>query len=433
VTVARPNANIHGAPERVPGAFFRAMGALYFQSHPNSSQEGLANEMRRRLATRGIQYHTRTLKRQLTGAVSSVPPEVEAEMRQLLTQGNGLRTLCDIERALAASGLEVAPGERISPYVRVEHLVPLVQLWLHLHPDKPKRFLARRLRDELNGGDDPYTVDSLQGILAGKQHRFARRAVLEGLLALLAESGVASEEEARTRYLDLADEIAASVERREVVSSPGFVRLCRFWQLRHHEPSSRRLALMLRQRLAAGGLPSLSLPHIQNLVSGRTRGVRRAVLQVLVELVRQELHQGETLEQEVAKVFPQMADLGWVKAEAVAAPAREWVARHPGTSARQLALRLADAVRRMGYPMSHNSIQPILGGWKKKARRFVYRAMLALMEEPWPKSLEEPVQVRCLTKGCVFPAVQEGLCRTCWLSKHDFRPFERRSDGFGGV
>ena len=431
MTVARPNANIHGSRERVPGAFFRAIGALYFQSHPNSSQEGLADEMRRRLAASGIQYHTRTLKRQLTGAVSSVPPEVEAEMRQLLTEGNGLRTLYDIEDALAASGLQVAPGERISPYVRVEHLLPLVQLWLHLNPGKSKRFLARRLRDELSGGDDPYTVDSLQVILAGKQHLFARRAVLEGLLALLAENGVASEGEARSRYLELAEEIAASVERREVVSSPGFVRLCRLWQLRHHEPSSRRLALMLRQRLAAGVLP-LSLPHIQNLVSGRTRGVRRGVLQVLEGLVRQELRQGETLEQEVAKVFPQMADLGWVRAESVAALARECVARHPGTSARQLALRLADAVRRMGYPISHCSIQPILGGWKKKARRFVYRAMLVLMEER-PGSVEDPRQVRCLTKGCVFPAVQEGLCRTCWLSKHDFRPFERRSHGMGGV
>lgn len=189
---------------------------------------------------------------------------------------------------------------------------------------------------------------------------------------------------------------------------------------------------MLRQRLAAGGVP-LSLPHLQNLVGARTRGVRRGVLQVLEELTRQELHQGETLEQEVAKAFPRMADLGWVEADSVAALAREWVARRPGVRRRQLALRLADAVRRRGYPTSHNSIQPILGGWKKKARRFVYRAMLALMEEPWPKSLEEPVQVRCLTKGCAFPAAREGLCQMCWLSKYDLRGFERRSDGFGGV
>ena len=431
MTVARPNVDIHGSTERVPGAFFRAMGALYFKGRPDSSQESLARDLGRRLAQRGIEYHIRTLKRQLTGAVSSVPPEVEAEMCHLLTGGNGLRTLCDIEHALAAAGLEVG-GERISPYVPVDRLVPLARLWLHLNSGKSKRFLARRLRDELSGGGDvPYSVDALQVILGGKRHRVTRSIVYEKLLALLAENGVASEEEARSRYLDLAEEIAASVERRKVVGSQGFVRLCRLWQLRHHEPSSRQLALMLRQRLAEGGVP-LSLPHLQNLVSARTRGVRRGVLQVLEELTRQELHQGETLEQEVAKVFPRMADLGWVKAESVVALAREWVARRPGVSPRQLALRLADAVRRMGYPTSHNSIQPILGGWKKKARRFVYRAMLVLMEER-PGSVEDPRQVRCRTKGCVFPTVQEGLCRQCWLGKHDSRAFERRSDGFGGV
>jgi len=431
VTVARPNADIHGSPERVPGAFFRAMGALYFKGRPDSSEESLARDLGRRLAACGIEYHFRTLERQLTGAVSSVPPEVEVEMCRLLTGGNGLRTLCDIEHALAAAGLGVGPGERVSPYVPVDRLVPLARLWLHLNSGKSKRFLARRLRDELSGGDVPYSVDALQVILGGKRHRVTRSIVYEKLLALLAENGVASEEEARSRYLDLAEEIAASVERRKVVGSQGFVRLCRLWQLRHHEPSSRQLALMLRQRLAEGGVP-LSLPHLQNLVSARTRGVRRGVLQVLEELTRQELHKGETLEQEVARVFPRMADLGWVKAESVAALAREWVARRPGVSPRQLALRLADAVRRMGYPSSHNSIQPILGGWKKKARRFVYRAMLVLMEER-PGSVEEPRQVRCLTKGCVFPAAQEGLCRQCWLGKHDFRAFERRSDGFGGV
>ena len=408
------------------------MGALYFEGHPDCSQESLARDLGRRLAARSIEYHVRTFKRQLTGAASSVPPQVEAEMRQFLAEGNGLRTLCDIERALAASGLEVAPGERISQYVPVDRLVPLVQLWLHLNPGKSKRFLARRLREELSGGKAPYTVDTLQNILAGKGHRFARRTVREKLLTLLAESGVASEEEARSRYLDLAEEIAASVERRQVVGSWGFVRLCRLWQLRHHEPSSRRLALMLRQRLAAGGV-LLSLGHLQNLVSGRTRGVRRAVLQVLGELVRQELHQGETLEQEVARAFPQMADLGWVKAESVEALAREWVARRPGVSPRQLACRLADAVRRMGYSISHNSIQPILGGWKKKARGFVYRAMLVLMEECSSRRGEQPTQQRCLTKGCVFPSVREGLCQMCWLSKHDFRPFERRDHGLAGA
>lgn len=405
------------------------MGALYRKSHPDASQQTLARVLGRSLAARGIRYHTCTLKRQLAGAISSIPPEVEAEMCALLTAGDGLRGLDDIEQAMAASEIDLEP-RRDSPYVLVGRIVPLVRLWLHLNPDRSKRFLARRLQ-ELGGGEIPYTVDTLQSILAGKQHRLARRAVHQGLLALLAEQGLGSEEEARSRYLALASEIDAAARRREAVPSPVFVRLCRLWQVRRHEPSSRRLAVLLRQRLAERGI-LYSLPHVQNLVSGRTRGVRRGVFETLQELVRQELHV-EDLEREVAKASPHVADLGWVEAVSVAAMAREWSGRHPGMSMRQLALRIAEVSRRIGYPISHNSIQPILGGWKKKARRFVYRAMLMLMEERSSRSGQEPTQPRCRTRGCVFPSVREGLCQICWLSKYDFRPFERRDHGIAGV
>ena len=41
--------------------------------------------------------------------VASVPPEVQGAMRHLVLKANGLRTQADIEAALLAAGLEVAP------------------------------------------------------------------------------------------------------------------------------------------------------------------------------------------------------------------------------------------------------------------------------------------------------------------------------------
>ena len=125
---ARPNADIHVSPERVPGAFFRAMGAHYFKGHPDSSQEFLARDLGRRLAARGIEYHIRTLKRQLTGAVSSVPPEVEAEMCQLLTAGDTPSGACALPVAVPV-GLAVAcrhpsllsAANAHAPYARGSH------------------------------------------------------------------------------------------------------------------------------------------------------------------------------------------------------------------------------------------------------------------------------------------------------------------------
>ena len=60
--------------------------------------------------------------------------------------------------------------------------------------------------------------------------------------------------------------------------------------------------------------------------------------------------------------------------------ANDWLQRHPQVSRRQLARRLSERVRRSGFTTSASSIQPILGGWKTRARAYVYRAMLAELE-----------------------------------------------------
>ena len=65
----------HGSLERMPGSLFRAMGTLVLQ-RKDCAREALAYELQEHLETLGIDYHVRTLKRQLTGSVSSVPREV---------------------------------------------------------------------------------------------------------------------------------------------------------------------------------------------------------------------------------------------------------------------------------------------------------------------------------------------------------------------
>jgi len=112
--------------------------------------------------------------------------------------------------------------------------------------------------------------------------------------------------------------------------------------------------------------------------------------------------------------------MAWVRAEPIVALAKTWLEQHPGMSKRQLAVRLSARIREMGYSRSHVTLQPILGGWKKKTRRFVYRTML--MECP---------SVKCLTKSCVYPAVREGLCRVCLLWKYDPVPFQGHGSALG--
>jgi len=110
-------------------------------------------------------------------------------------------------------------------------------------------------------------ADSCRGALA-------RREVREKLLDYLAEDGVGSEAQA-----------LALSQSRGFVGPEKFLPLCRLWQLVHHEPSSRRLALLLQQKMSGQGV-AIGLHRLQVLVNGKTRRVRRGLLAALEELLR---------------------------------------------------------------------------------------------------------------------------------------------------
>jgi RNA polymerase sigma-32 factor len=374
-------------PERIPGAAFRAAAALHLQRNPGLSREALARELRERLARRDIGYHLRTLKRQLSGAVATVPPEVERALRELIADAGGESAAAEIERALEDAGLSGAAAASASPsYIASERMLPLAQLWLHLHPERSKRALAFRLREALERVDIRLNVDSLQSILAGKQ-RLVRREIQDALLALLAENGVQSTADVEAHWRGMGREIRSSQEARNFESARRIHELSRAWKVKRKEPSSRRLSLFLKQKLAEQGI-SIGLPHIQKLVDGRARRVRHGVARAMEAILREGASDGATTAAPttLAPSAPTAAngapgaelDLCWVKATPIAELARRHVAERPEMTMRKLAIQISRAVEAMGYATSPNTIQPILGGHKKKTRGFIYRALLQI-------------------------------------------------------
>jgi hypothetical protein len=265
----------HGSLERMPGALFRAMGALFLRKK-DCSREALARELQEHLETLGVDYHVRTLKRQLTGRVSSVPPEVQGAMRHVLLRANGLQTDLDIENALRAARLRVSPEEREPAYLSPERIVPLVQLWLLFNPTHSRRSLAAVLSERLACRGVQLTVDPLQNILAGRQP-LARRKVHDALLALLSAYGIASEADARARWQQQRNNLAAYLQDRVLESADRLVDLARAWKLRTHRPSSRHLAVILQQKLREHGLV-LGVHGIQKALYGNAKHVRRALI-----------------------------------------------------------------------------------------------------------------------------------------------------------
>ena len=375
----------HGSPARVSGELTRAMSTLYLSARPEWSRERLIRHLKDKLTENKVHFHERSLRRQLGGAVESVPPELEQVLRQVLMEDTPYRTSEAIDAALTARGLTTTRPD--PDYVAASRAVALTRLWLYLHQGTSKRALAQRLSKDLGARGVTVGLDALQSELAGRG-QLVRREVLDILVRYLSEDDVHSEADALARSAALGADIEAFEQGRDLVDGQRFRALARLWQMQHKQASSRRLASLLGERLRARGV-RVGLDHLQRLVSGKARRIRVEVMQAMDEMMRSEVGSGELeqlLEQEPSTEHA--LDLAWVQAHPIRELAQTWVGRHEGATMRQLALRVAQTVRRMGYSTSHNTIQPILGGWKQRTRGYVYRAMLMQFEDG--RSLEVP-------------------------------------------
>lgn len=368
--------NIEIRKERLPGFRFRGMGVLYLRLNPGTSRESLARVLCAELERRGVHYHMRSLKRQLIGSVSTVPMSVQQAMYDLLLRDTDLQTVTDVEYALWTAGLAVSPARRRAAYVATDRVFQLAQLWLTLNPTRSRRSLAIALSRPLALRGVELKVDSLQTILGGRQPT-ARREILDELLGLLAIHGIASERDAQACCQQHANGIADRIADRELVPAQRLQALALAWQVFARNPSLRHLALQLRDRLRVRGL-DLSAARIQVAIAGRARTARAATVTEMESLLREVLPEGQDLSTAVSQALldtTRLRDLQWVDAQRIATLAKRWLSAHPESSMRQLAIRMTDTVRAMGYATSSNTIQPILGGHKKKARGYVFRAL----------------------------------------------------------
>lgn len=380
---------------RVPGRLFRGMGVLYLRLKPDSSRESLARDLRDHLRTLGVRYHMRSLKRQLSGDVSTVPASVQQAMHDLLLRDTSLQTAADVEFALWTAGLAVVTDRRRSAYVSTERILPLTQLWLMFNPTRSRRSLAVTLSQRLAGNGIDLKIDVLQVVLAGRQPT-ARREILEALLGLLTDHGIESESDAVARCTARSQDIAQYAAARRLEPVDRFASLVLTWKVHTRAPSMRRLAFRLKERLSARGL-ELSVARIQTALAGKTKTVRAALVLEMETLLRTVLPAGTDLSAAVAEAVAdrtRLDDLRWVDARRVSGLAEQWLSTNPASSMRQLAIRVAETARRLGYSTSSNTIQPILGGHKKRARGFVYRAMLEQLPDCRPDRLEPALAER---------------------------------------
>jgi hypothetical protein len=161
-----------------------------------------------------------------------------------------------------------------------DQTAPLVRAWLALHPEFSKRALSVRLAAALSAKGEPGGVDYLQNVLAGKHSRVGR-ATVQALRDLLAEDGVTDTAHAAR----IEAERRGAVEGRALEPAAGLLELCAGWKKSNPTVSGRALATMLHERAKAHSL-TIGFAQLERCVNGRTPRVRRAVRELMEELVR---------------------------------------------------------------------------------------------------------------------------------------------------
>ncbi|MBK8012295.1 MAG: hypothetical protein IPK13_13180 [Deltaproteobacteria bacterium] len=309
--------------------------------------------------------------------MDTVPPEVESCLLALCVHEAFGGDRDALDRALGDQRKLLVDAEARAPYVTVERLGRVVELWLYFNRGQSKRALAERLHQDLARSGVGLTRESIQWKLASNGH-LVRREVLLQLVEYLRPHGISSEEKAHDFLIRRHGDIQGTLEGRSLVDAGPFRRSCRLWQILNREASTRRLAALLREQLAEDGV-GVGIEHLQRAIGGKTPRVRHDLVVAMDALLALSIPEGETIDSLMAKLessSPRHLDLAWVRCEPIAALAQAWLEANPGVSMRKLALRVVKTIRRMGYRSSHNTIQPILGGWKKRTRGYVFRGLL---------------------------------------------------------
>lgn len=255
--IASPARARPAAGPRLVGAHLRVAVAAWLAEEPGRTRAALVRALGERLARAGRPAHPRTLHRYLSGDVATVPPHVATELAALVRM----------------------QGEPDPAAFSWEEVAPLAQAWLALHPEASKRTLAVRLGEILLARGAPRSVDHLQSVLAGRHARVGA-AVTAALRDLLATDGVQDGASAAR----IARERRFSVDGRALEPAARLVELCEAWRRAHPRASGRQLACRLHDRAKARGL-HLGFAQLERCVNGRTRLVRRAVRELLEELL----------------------------------------------------------------------------------------------------------------------------------------------------
>ncbi len=354
------------------------------------------------LKKHGLDYHSRTLKRQLQGRIAYVPQALETEFLQWIKARfpQGSASLIE-EFHKEKNQLQYSEDPHL--YVTPRTFRQLTQAYLWIHKGMSKRKLALRLEESLRRKKIILGLETLQATLGGKTQK-VRKILEDELRFLLEEAGYRTETQLQALLKNSQDdESLVSIE----VQSESFLQVLEAYRLRSPHHSKRQLALELQKRLKNKGY-SYHLSSLQSILEGKTHRTRKILLETLKEILELSgWDNTESVEGFLSSLPRALSD------EHQYRPVQDLpekidgiLQKNPGMTRRQLAILLQENLRAKNFDFSLNTLQYILGGKTQKVRGVI----IDLLDE-YQKQDKLPTLSRIASNTSFNPSLAEELCK----------------------
>lgn len=356
-----------GSPHKVFGRPAQTLYGGLMKIPKGPVQAQLIRELQSSLKEKGVQYHSRTVKRQLLGNIEYIPEALEEALLGWTRQQPGavykklLRDFTKNKNLLESSS-------EPSLYISASLFSRMVAAYLYLKKQLSRRRLAVRLQKNLEEKKILMGLETLQAALSGKTQKI-RKCLEEEMRQLFFKEGFKSEAELLS-FLQEAD--AKGRQEIERVPTGNIHQWVDAYLLKSKDISKRQLALKIKGHLASKGY-CYHLSSIQSVIEGKTKKTKRALLEAVYDTFKEG---GLFDTKSIAKFSDSLSEEqrhrhDYVDAKKIPDWVRQLLEKNPGLTRRSLALILRDDLEKNNFQFSLSTLQYVLAGKTQRTRGIV--------------------------------------------------------------
>ncbi len=440
-------------PPKKTKIFGRPLQKLYRQllKVPKApSQPQLIQLISHQLHEQGLNYHPRTIKRQLLGNIEYIPEVLESALLHWLEmQAPVFNKDLFAEFKKEKKALESSSDQSL--YVPPYYFIQMADAYLFRHKQLSRRGLALKLYERLNKRGITIGLETLQASLAGKTKKI-RKVLEEEMQKSFFEEGFSSPKEIERLLGEIENDGKQEVQK---VSVGNISKMVDAFLLQVPETSKRQLALSLQRELGKKGY-GYHLSSLQSVLEGKTQKTKQVILETLFEIFKAGgVEEPEKIIDFVKSADPQqLLSNHYVDAEKVPSLIQELVTLYPTLTRRRIALKLHEDLSARHFRFSLNTLQFILAGKTKRVKKIIvdtlgnYLQKKEAVENFFPETFTSAKKGRPSLSHRVLEAYQQfhhapekdrdyfhqtflnsrsQLIQKLWMKKHTKHPLQKSS------